>query len=347
MIVCRLKVPAMKKEDLIKYINGESDEKECLRISEWINKSESNRKFFNCLKESYIIMKLPNERATEEEFAEFAGRFAIEQELPKPAHKNIFHRKWIKTGSAVAAIFVIALLVTISFISDNASEYNIISNNTNSIILQNLPDGSTIGLSPQSELQYSTNYGQTNRNLKLSGICYFDVAKNRELPFTIETAGNIKITVTGTKFYASSGRRNSSHNASDSGKYDLLEIALKEGSVSVTGNNMPDISLEEGDYLQVKDDLSATKSKMEEQDLADIMGDMLKYLSFRDACLKDVIERISIVHNCKIKIADPEIAQYLLTADLTDNTLEDILLIFDATMGVKSKISESGEIELY
>lgn len=43
---------------------------------------------------------------------------------------------------------------------------------------------------------------------------------------------------------------------------------------------------------------------------------------------------------------NPCIANHLLTADLADNTLEDILAIFEVTMGVSSSINGNGIIEL-
>ena len=74
---------------------------------------------------------------------------------------------------------------------------------------------------------------------------------------------------------------------------------------------------------------------------------MKSYLHFKDTKLSDIVKRLAMVHHCKFNIADPKIADNLLTADLANNTLEDILQIFEVTMGVQSTVNENGVIELY
>ena len=220
--------------------------------------------------------------------------------------------------------------------------------------MQNLPDGSNIGLSPNSEIRYTPQFNQKNREIILNGTCYFDIEKNRELPFRIHpfddacncgTDENAKphkdilIEVTGTRFYTTT-------TSADS---NLLELALQEGSVNVKtcrNGSTKSISLNEGDYLEITSSMGHLKSKIEEH--GNPMASAMKsYLHFKDTKLSEIIKRIALIHHCKFNITNLKIADNLLTADLSQNTLEDILTIFEVTMGVQSSLNDNGIIELY
>ncbi|NJO91904.1 MAG: FecR domain-containing protein [Chloroflexia bacterium] len=48
--------------------------------------------------------------------------------------------------------------------------------------LLTLPDGSRVWVNSGSRLSYNTGFGDKNRDIKIIGEAYFDVAKNPELP---------------------------------------------------------------------------------------------------------------------------------------------------------------------
>ena len=60
-----------------------------------------------------------------------------------------------------------------------------------------LPDGSSVWLNASSQISYDS---KAPRTLNLEGEAFFDVAKDKEHPFTVETPDNIKITALGTSF---------------------------------------------------------------------------------------------------------------------------------------------------
>ena len=62
-----------------------------------------------------------------------------------------------------------------------------------------LPDSSKVVLNSGSKLKCNTGFGKTNRNLNLVGEGYFNVAKNRNLPFVVH-AGNLYVKALGTEF---------------------------------------------------------------------------------------------------------------------------------------------------
>ena len=62
-----------------------------------------------------------------------------------------------------------------------------------------LPDGSQVWLNAGSKLSYDKNYGNTIREINLTGEAFFDVVHNVEKPFIIHTS-KMDIKVLGTRF---------------------------------------------------------------------------------------------------------------------------------------------------
>jgi transmembrane sensor len=84
-----------------------------------------------------------------------------------------------------------------------------------------LPDGSTIWLNSGSQIRYSSEFNKKNRKVELEGEAFFDVKKNSEKPFFVNTP-NLDIKVTGTRFNV-----NAYNDEPD------VETALVEGKVNV------------------------------------------------------------------------------------------------------------------
>lgn len=62
-----------------------------------------------------------------------------------------------------------------------------------------LPDGTKVWLNTCTTLEYSSDYGINNRDINLNGEAYFEVAKNKELPFIVKTNG-VNVKALGTAF---------------------------------------------------------------------------------------------------------------------------------------------------
>ncbi len=88
-----------------------------------------------------------------------------------------------------------------------------------------LPDGSMVWMNAASTLTYPVNLGrQEKRMVKFEGEGYFDIAKDKDHPFVIESR-NQQIEVLGTQF-----------NINSYADEPLTRTTLVEGSVSVNGS---------------------------------------------------------------------------------------------------------------
>lgn len=106
----------------------------------------------------------------------------------------------------IAAILVVAFLLggAMSYVffrndSKTASSFCEITaplGSTSEIVL---PDNSRIWLNAGSKIKYSTSFNQNNRLLYLEGEGYFNVAKNKNLPFIVNAYG-FEVKAIGTEF---------------------------------------------------------------------------------------------------------------------------------------------------
>lgn len=90
-----------------------------------------------------------------------------------------------------------------------------------------LPDGSTVMLNGDSRIEYPSRFTGPERIVRLQGEAYFEVAKDAEHPFIVETQ-HLSTRVLGTQF--------------DVRAYDesAPQVVLIEGKVEVTAVNQPD-----------------------------------------------------------------------------------------------------------
>lgn len=146
------------------------------------------------------------------------------------SHFRIYRNWYI--GLAVAASLIFAVLFFPSLYSKKqpviaSAERNEISTGNGSRTKVQLPDGSLVWLNAGSKLHYDKSFGITTRHVTLSGEAFFDVTKNKEKPFIIQTS-SIDIKVVGTAFNvrAYPGDR-------------TTETSLIRGIIEVTIRNRP------------------------------------------------------------------------------------------------------------
>ncbi len=92
---------------------------------------------------------------------------------------------------------------------------------------QQLPDGSRVWLNAGSKLTFEKNFGESIREVTLTGEAFFDVVKNPAKPFVIHTS-TIDIKVLGTQF-----------NVKSYPSDKTTETSLIRGSVEVMVKNRP------------------------------------------------------------------------------------------------------------
>ena len=113
--------------------------------------------------------------------------------------------KWYRTWSVAAVAIVLLGLITVTAYWQGSRQ---IQSNFSDIVVEaplgsktklTLPDGSTVWLNAGAKMGYSQGFGVRDRRLAFQGEGYFEVEKNDEMPFLVQTH-DVNVTVVGTKF---------------------------------------------------------------------------------------------------------------------------------------------------
>lgn len=203
-----------------------------------------------------------DEIATDSFFNRHLQRFSnqpdaddISRQMPESgflyADEGTYRKKeygWIYVLSGIAAS--IALVFLFYYYADSSGEdkqvkkivaRNVVATRKGSKSNIQLPDGSTVWLNADSKITYDENFGDSFREVALTGEAYFDVVKDERHPFIIHTT-TIDIKVLGTAFNVKAYEAESN-----------TETTLIRGSVEVTLRNSPEkkIILKPNEKLRV------------------------------------------------------------------------------------------------
>lgn len=121
------------------------------------------------------------------------------QEQAKPRIKNAYFK--ILTYVAAALIgFIVSVPIMKNFrdSSENVGLYQLITLKGEKSCLK-LPDGSKVWINSCTTVEYDDHFGVSNRDIHLTGEAYFEVAKNKDIPFIVRT-NEIQVRAVGTAF---------------------------------------------------------------------------------------------------------------------------------------------------
>lgn len=262
----------------------------------------------------------------------------------KQQFSNFRVKYFYKWTNAAAAIVLVALLVSTVFIFDVR-----LKNNDLSVLYEvsapngrikkfDLPDGTKVWLNPGSFLIYSDKMTKDEiRDVRLWGQAFFEVAKDSIHPFILQL-GDIGLKVVGTSF-----------NASNYKDDPRIEVALKTGQVNLFEGSYN----EAADFVKLmpgqlaKYDKGSNGFKIKEVDIQKYTSWMDGVLIFRDDLMSDVFRRLERWYDVKIIVNDLKINNYVYTATIKNESIEQILKLLEYTSQVKCEIIKNNDIQAY
>lgn len=185
-----------------------------------------------------------------------------------------------------------------------------------------LPDGTKIVLNAGSYLKYPEQFGKENRYVYFKGEAYFDVVKNTNYPFIIQSE-DYKVRVLGTTFNL--------YNYEDS---EELRLTLCTGKVLMNFGE-EQLKLDPGEQLVLdKNNMYLEREHVNTQNYTLWMQNKLY---FNRTPIQEVIRRVERAYNCTIKL-DPNIALNNFISGTHDNkSLEAVLKSIRLATGIKYK----------
>lgn len=173
----------MNQELLYKYFKGNATTAEEKQILDWVEANDENREAF--LKERMlydISLFSSKEDAKQKKTIQFTPMF-----------------RWTARIAAAVIIGVCGYFMTTDYIYNKDAQLQTVTVPAGQRAQITLADGTRVWLNSKSTLTYAANFGRKERNVKLDGEAYFEVTKNKSIPFYVNTEMH-NVRVVGTCF---------------------------------------------------------------------------------------------------------------------------------------------------
>ena len=317
----------MDEELLIRFILGESSEKEAVKVRAWIDFSDENRKVFQDLQKiwsSSAEMRSTTPADVNVDAAWENLKTRIDQ------YKEIEHKFQGKQRSLsfyltrVAAVLVVGLLIYSIYNYQSQQHYQVQLVSADSTSTDNpLPDGSIISLNENTSIAYQKDFSSRERRVTMTGEAFFKVKPDTTRPFIIE-AQNAIITVLGTSF-----------NVKALADEAAVEVLVEEGLVELANSNKS-----QSTHLHIGEKgifLKESNAVMKETDIdIESLYWLNKTLLFRDTDLSVVFETLERLYKVNIEVQNDQILHCQLTAKFSNETIDNIIdhisTIFELTI---------------
>ncbi len=186
-----------------------------------------------------------------------------------------------------------------------------------------LPDHSLVWLKGNSTLDYPSEFSDSSRNVTLVGEALFEVTKDKAHPFFIKT-GNYLTKVVGTSF-----------NIKENSLNRTFQLTVLTGQVVVSSTtdkaNQKPFLVSHGSQLEISSEQSDPRV------LPAIFTERNKILtgteydmSFENIAFEEVKRRVEKKFNVKINIGKNDYSNCFISADVTDQSLENTLKVISA-----------------
>lgn len=218
----------MKKlndEILARFLMGECTEDELREVNSWLGESTENTRELFRLEEIYHLGKI-DDTSDENDVEKAEKRLfkRLEQEKSKQ-HKVRRIYGWMRYVAMFIGIFILGGVGYMLFQNQDRSEPLLTVTTQDAIKEMKLPDGTTVWLNKNTTLKYPREFLASGRKVYLEGEGYFDVKRNPERPFIVQSEA-MQVKVLGTVF----------NFRSDKVKMSAVATLLK-GEIEVKGNH--------------------------------------------------------------------------------------------------------------
>ncbi|WP_114790577.1 FecR family protein [Niabella yanshanensis] len=257
--------------------------------------------------------------------------------------KVFYVRRWAVAASVLLVLVLSWYAVKKPAVTHNALALVIdtkripkqqVKSNTGKVsMIFRLNDGSEIELMPGSALSYPDTFMSDKRCVSLGGEAVFHVAKNKKMPFVVNS-GTISTTALGTVFRVKSHEKNAH-----------IEVELIEGRVVVkalrAGSAFKEVYLQPGETMRYNkaletgaiEAITTPRKKADTKITATDSSNKHPYW-FRNEPLANVFDRFSTLYHLTIIYNKAELSNMTFTArlkkeDSPDNILQSIALLND------------------
>ncbi len=182
-----------------------------------------------------------------------------------------------------------------------------------------LPDGSQVWLNAASSLRFPTSFKGSERRVEITGEAYFEVAKNKQMPFIVKVNAS-EVRVLGTHF-----------NINAYSDESTVTTTLLEGAVQFT-NGSSVYTLKPGDQAELS--TTGQVKLLQDVDLDNVVAWKNGLLHFENEDIKTVMRKLSRWYNIEA-VYNTNVKDHFFAEIPSKSNLSEVLKALELTGKVK------------
>jgi ferric-dicitrate binding protein FerR (iron transport regulator) len=306
------------------YFNGRLSSQEEADLIKWIKASNENREYFIDLKNNISIQDIDHP-LLESSFTELKNRLILHSEfnLAISGSTKILQLSFARIAAMLILTLIAGFSVAYFLGGQHFSPEHVVWFETHvprgekSQLV--LPDGSKVWVNSESTISYPSNFIDGQREIRLSGEAYFEVAKFEDKTFVVKTR-SYDIKVLGTKF-----------NVMAYPDFDRIETSLIEGKIEIQKGEQS-IPVVPGEIFTC----SNNKYSIKEAKVDQTAKWKDNIFDFDQITFKELIARMERWYDVKIKIASPELEGILYSGIFkNEETIGQVLNTIQLTLPIR------------
>jgi transmembrane sensor len=230
---------------------------------------------------------------------------------------------WVKIAAAVLILVTSSYVLWDKMIRNETMMLTTMTGYTQKTILS---DGTLVWLKGNSTLQYPERFEEQQRMVYLKGEALFEVAKDPAHPFVIQ-CGNLSAKVLGTSF-------NIRANDAD------IELTVLTGKVELfAGNEINRVVVVPNQKVLYDGLPPKAKVPVAEEEKEALMHGTEYDMNFSNTPVAEIIARIEKKFNKQVKVEHASLRRCMITADFTDQSLENTLRMVSYILGFEYEVN--------
>jgi transmembrane sensor len=319
---------------IARYLTGEASDDERLRLEQWMNASEENKKYFGDIRflhdktvASHKIVRVNVDSAWSNLRNQMQQRTVSKKVIKKVSFEiNV----WFRVAAVIVLVLGAAFWLYKTDRIKKSQPISIVSQNHT--ITHYLEDSSQVFLNRKSKITYVKGFGKKQREVNLSGEAYFKVVHSKDKPFIVEAEG-VLVKDLGTSF-------NIKAYSGDS----IVEVYVESGEVAFFTKENPGVLLFKGEK-GIFEKTTKTFRKFIVREPNSISY-KTKVFVFHDALLSDVIKKLNAVYQANITFNNDMLMNCKITVTFDNENIDAIVGIISETMHLQlSKTSDGYVLE--
>ena len=300
---------------ILKYLNKELTSVEERELQSWLEEDSLNRQVFENMVSHWELSDVEINAYKEKVYDR------VMQSSPSPVVEMESSKGW---SNALKVAAVILLAVGLGFVFNHMeNQIQPKSAVVEQVLIEKealfgqkltfeLPDGTIVKLNSGSKITFPKEFAANHRDVSLMGEAFFDVTKDPNRPFKINTE-NIDVTVLGTSFNVDAYAEN-----------QAAVVAVKTGKVSVASRKGSDeVLLYPAQQASWQQDAKLKKQQIVNEDA--IFGWLDQTMMFDDETIDEIVKTLERWYDVKVEITTKLDTKKKFTGKYKNPTLRAVM----------------------